>query len=382
MLSVSWRVRLWLLIVMSVAVQSGVAQKGANSGTTRGPLPPRTPVTPDTISQPVFISGRVLLDGGGTVSEPVAIERVCNGSARREGYTDFKGHFQLSIGTQNFGFQDASENDPRALSAAPVRNTGGSANRQSLSLQGCELRAVLAGYQSSSVILRPNLGDSFQLDVGTIVLKRMGDMRGNAVSVTSMAAPKDARQAFEKGSKAFEAEKMTEAQKQFEKAVRIYPQYAAAWSKLGDVQHREKNLEEARKSYEKSLEADPQYLNPMYGLTLIAVVEKNWHEAAQRSAQVLGFPNALFFNAVANYNLGNFEVAEDSAKKYKAGSSWHQYPTVCLLLGNILERKQDFAGAAQQLRDYLATEPTTAADAAQVTEDVKRLEKQSLAKKR
>lgn len=380
MLSVSWRLRFWLLIVMSMAVQSAVAQKGGTSGGSRGSVPSRTPSTPDTSSQPIFISGRVLLDGGGTLSEPVAIERVCNGSARREGYTDFKGHFQLTIGTQNFGFQDASENDPRSLSAAPVRSTGGSASRQAANLQGCELRAVLAGYQSSSVMLRPNLGDSFQLDVGTIVLKKMGDMKGNAVSVTSMAAPKDARQAFEKGSKAFEADKMAEAQKELEKAVRIYPQYAAAWSRLGDVQHRENNLQEARKSYEKSLETDPQYLNPVYGLTLIAVVEKNWQEVAQRSAQVLGFPNALFFNAAANYNLGNIEAAEDSARKYKAGGNWHAYPTVCLLLSNILERKQDFAGAAQQVREYLAVVPN-ARDAAQLTEDAKRLEQQSLAKK-
>jgi tetratricopeptide (TPR) repeat protein len=365
---------------MSMAVQSAVAQKGGTSGGSRGSVPSRTPSTPDTSSQPIFISGRVLLDGGGTLSEPVAIERVCNGSARREGYTDFKGHFQLTIGTQNFGFQDASENDPRSLSAAPVRNTGGAASRQAVNLQGCELRAVLAGYQSSSVMLRPNLGDSFQLDVGTIVLKKMGDMKGNAVSVTSMAAPKDARQAFEKGSKAFEADKMAEAQKELEKAVRLYPQYAAAWSRLGDVQHRENNLQDARKSYEKSLEADPQYLNPVYGLTLIAVVEKNWQEVAQRSAQVLGFPNALFFNAAAHYNMGNMEAAEDSARKYKAGGNWHSYPTVCLLLSNILERKQDFAGAAQQIREYLAVAPN-AQDAAQLTEDAKRLEQQSLAKK-
>jgi tetratricopeptide (TPR) repeat protein len=389
MLSVSTHARILVLVVAAILAQTAAAQKGGTGGSGsssgRATAPSRTPTTNDTSMQPLFISGRVAIEGGGSLAEPVAIERVCNGLTRREGYTDFKGHFQLQIGSQNYGFQDASENDPRAVPGSPVRTSGQSGNRTAFNLQGCELRAVLAGYQSSTVALRPTMGDSFQIEVGTIMLKRMGDIKGSAVSVTSIAAPKEAQHAFEKGSKAFAEEKLPEAQKEFEKAVRIYPQYAAAWSRLGDVQHRQKNLEEARKSYEKSLQADPQYVNPIYGLALLAVVEKNWQEVVQRTSQVIAlnrfaFPAAGFYNAAANYNMGNVQAAEDSATKFKAADTSHQHPEVCLLLSNILERKQDFAGAAQQIRDYLVLVPN-AQDAAQLTDDAKRLEQQSLAKK-
>jgi Flp pilus assembly protein TadD len=382
MLSVSPRRQIWTLVMLAILAQAAAAQKSGNSG--RSSAPPRTPTNTDAVTQPIFVSGRVALEGGGTLAEPVAIERVCNGAARREGYTDFKGHFQLQIGTQTMGFQDASESDPRTSLGTTLRASP-SGNRQRANIDGCELRAILAGFQSSSVILRPSLGDNFQIDVGTILLKRMGDVKGSAVSVTSMAAPKDARQAFEKGTKAFMEDKLPEARKELEKAVRIYPQYAAAWSKLGDIEHRDHHMAEAREAYEKALKLDPQYVNPMFGLALIAVVEKNWEQAAQLTSQVMStnrfaFPAAGFYNAAANYNLGKYELAEDSARKFKAADSSHTHPDVSLLLSNILERKQDFAGAAQQIREYLALFPNTP-EAAQLAEQARSLEQQSVAKK-
>ena len=54
-----------------------------------------------------------------------------------------------------------------------------------------------------------------------------------------MAAPKDAMRAYEKAQK-IKAEKPAEAEKELNKAVRIYPQFAAAWTLLGDI-HRERN---------------------------------------------------------------------------------------------------------------------------------------------
>ena len=58
----------------------------------------------------------------------MAIERVCNGVSRREGYTDFKGQFEFQLGL-NIGFQDASENDSRITPASTPR-PGSSASRQ------------------------------------------------------------------------------------------------------------------------------------------------------------------------------------------------------------------------------------------------------------
>lgn len=384
MFQVSSLQRIWFLAVIFILVHTAAAQKRGNSGPPNNtPSIPRTPGNTNDNLHPLFISGRVVIEGGATIPEPVAIERVCNGMSRREGYTDFKGQFQLQIG-QNVGFQDASESDSR-FPPGPGLPVPQSSTRQSMDLQGCELRAMLAGFQSSAVRLQPNLGDSFQLDVGTIVLKRLGNVQGSSISATSMSAPKDARKAFEKGSKAFFADKLPEAQKELEKAVRIYPQFAEAWSRLGDVEHREQNLTAAHEAYDQALKADSRYVNPLFGLALLAITEKNWQQAAQLTAQLTilnpyAFPAAGFYNAAANYNLGNYQAAEDSAKKFKAGDTQHLHPEVSLLLSNLLAQKRDFAGAAQQIRDYLTLVPS-APNAGELQAKAKEYDGLSLSKK-
>src|SRR5215470_1842539 len=222
----SSRFRAWLWIGIAALPLAATAQRsstGNTNTTSRTTTPSRTNTAPDATIQPVFVSGKVLLENGGPLPETVAIERICNGVIRREGYTDFKGQFEFQLGV-NVGFQDASENDSR-ITPNVLPRPGSSAGRRPLDLTGCEFRAVLAGYQSSVAMLRTS-GDTWQFDVGTIFLKRMGDARGTTISVTSMAAPKDALRAYEKAQRLKE-NKPAEAEKELSKAVQIYPHFAA-----------------------------------------------------------------------------------------------------------------------------------------------------------
>jgi hypothetical protein len=382
----SFKLKAWVVAGSILVSSAAIAQRGStgtsNTPSRSAPPPIRTPNAPSNTTQPIFVAGKVLLAGGGTLPEPVAIERVCNGVNRREGYTDLKGQYQFQLG-QNSTFQDASESDSR-LTSTSIPQPGSTNNKRAPDLTGCELRAVLAGYQSSAVILRTG-GDTWQYDVAPIYLKRLGNAPGNTISVTSMAAPKDAMRAYEKAQKAVE-EKPEEAEKQLDKAVKIYPQFAAAWNLLGNI-HREHNqLDSARSEYAKAIAADPQYVNPIYGLTMIATQEKKWDEVAHLSDQVLklnagAFPMAYFFNAAANYNLQKYEAAEDSAKKFKAVDTHHEHPDVCLLLSYIDSNKQDFAGAAREIRDYLAVAPNSP-NADSLRTEAKRLEDLSVSAKR
>jgi hypothetical protein len=375
-----------LAVGIVLLAQLAIAQRGSSgsSGTSsRTVTPPRTATAPDSSIQPVFVSGKVLLQGGGALPEPVPIERVCNSVSRREGYTDTKGQFEFQLG-QNTTFQDASESDSRITPASTPR-PGSSTSRRPLDLTGCELRAVLAGYQSSVVVLRLTGGDTWQYEVGTIFLRRLGNAPGTTISVTSMAAPKDAMRAFEKAQK-IKADKPEEAEKYLKKAVEIYPHFAAAWTLLGDIHRQRNEFDAARTDYARAAAADPQFVNPTYGLTVVAMQEKKWDEAVRLSDQVLklnagAFPLAYFFSAAANYNLQKFEAAEDSARRFKALDTQHDHPDVCLLLSYVLSRKQDYAGAAREIRDYLAAAPNSP-DAETLKADAKRYEDLSVSAKR
>ena len=378
--------QLRILVFISIALipQLAQAQRGSSSSgsSTRNNIPSRTPATPDSATQPIFISGKVMLEGGGTLAEPVAIERICNGVTRREGYTDFKGQFSFQMGT-NVMFQDASENDSRLTPNSGSRTGTSNESNSRLELSGCEFRAVLAGYQSSVAMLR-STGDTWQFDVGTIFLKRLGNAPGTTVSVTSMSAPKDAMRAYEKAQK-LKQEKPAEAEKELSKAVKIYPQFAAAWTLLGDIHRQHEEFAAAREDYTHALSADPQFVNPQYGLAVIAMQEKKYDEAIPLTEQVVrmnafAFPLAYFFNAAANYNLQKFDAAEESAKKFKTMDTQHEHPDVCLLLSHVYSHKQDYAGAAREIREFLAIQPN-APEAGALNAEAKSYEDLSVAKK-
>ena len=366
-----------LVVVASVLLTfPAFAQKTASSpGKTNGLNPPMSPF-PDaesTMLRPLWVSGNVVLQGGVAPQEPVAIERVCSGVFHREGYTDSNGQFQIEMGRQIE--QDASEGDSRLTGSS---NQSRAVGRATVSrYEGCELRAILPGFLSTSVTL--HMEDDFgQVRAGTIVLTRQENVQGSTISLVSLSAPKNARQAYEKGRKADLEKKFSEAEKELNKAVGAYPRYAAAWFLLGEVHRVQLQPDLAIKDYSQAIACEPQFVSPYLGLTIIDVDRKNWPEVQRLTDQLIrlnefAYPVAYYFNSAANLNLGQLEAAERSALKFQSMDGDHRTPKVALLLAMILEAKQDYAGAAQQLRNYLLLVPDSS-QAEAIRADAQRLE--------
>ena len=369
-----------LAVVLSLALSiQAVAQHTTTGGSTpttgghTGPPPTTTPSFPQPGSYPsqperqvLYITGAVFLQNGGPPPEPVAIERVCGGSAHKEGYTDSKGHYQIQLG-QNFELQDVSE------SGSPNSGFGGGSQAGLSSsspmgagvnprdLIGCELRAMLPGFQSSSVMIRPE-GSFGEIRMDTIVLQQLGGGTGTTISLTTMQAPNSARHAYEKAEKAVAKEHFKDAEKELSKAVQEYPKFAAAWALLGMIHQDNKQMDQASKDYKQAIASDPQYARPYLGLAAIAVGQKNWQETLRLTDQLnrlapLAYPDAYFFSGIANYNLKKVDDAEKSMRKFLTLDTEHKRPIAVLYLGEILSVQKDFAGAAQQTRAYLALAP-------------------------
>ncbi len=315
------------------------------------------------MQRPIFLSGKVVLEDGTPPPDPVVIERVCNGQPRPEAYTDSKGRFSFQLGQNTSLIADASVNTAADF-PADSRSGGSSSSPfgrmrtfSERDLIGCELRASLPGYRSDVVPLAGRrLMDN--PDVGTIVLRRLGHVEGTTISATTLAAPKDARKAYEKGREAARKKKFDEALKHFQKAVQLYPQYAAAWYELGFIHQQQNRKEQAREAYAKSLEADAKYTKPYLQLALLAAQDRNWQEVADTTDRLLrldafDYPQAYFFNSVANFNLRKLDAAERSVREGLKLDTQNRIPKMKHLLGVILANKQDYVGAAEQLRAYL-----------------------------
>src|SRR5205814_5726737 len=87
---------------------------GTGATTTGRPTNPTNPnptqPTPNvSIPQPIFISGRVVMEDGTALTEPLVIETDCNGVGHSEGYTHAKGDVEIELGANRGVNEDASE---------------------------------------------------------------------------------------------------------------------------------------------------------------------------------------------------------------------------------------------------------------------------------
>jgi len=341
---------------------------------------------------PIFLSGRVMLEDGTPPGDQTIIERVCGGTARPEAYTDTKGRFSFRVGENNGVFQDASiggANDPYGDSSRGTAGSrqgspfGGSQSMgtQGRGLMGCELRASLPGYRSDVVDLMGHRALDHP-DVGVIILHRLANVQGSTISVSSMLAPKEAQKAYGKGAEALKKSNWSEAQKQLEKAVEIYPLYAAAWSDLGRAYQNQNNTAEASKAFDKALEADPKYLKPYMHRAVLALNQKNWSEVARISERLIeldpvDYPSAYLYDALAQLNLRNLDAAEKSALEGLKLDTAHRLPKLEHVLGIVLANKHDYAGAAGHLRGYLDLSPG-ASDADTVRQQLVEIERRNV----
>jgi tetratricopeptide (TPR) repeat protein len=321
----------------------------------------------------VFISGKVILEDGMPPPYGTIIERYCGASIIRETTVDLTGHFNFQVGDKNrIGqvFPDASQSmgqDPLYREAAETIPEDTKAFADLLSFAeaskifGCELKAQLAGYQSTRISLTGG-GLKGLIDVGTLVLYPNARVRGRSVSATNLLAPKAARKILGNAKKALEEEGSKAAEKFIKKALEIYPQYAEAWVALGDVYEDQNLNSEARDAYNKAIELDRLYLSPYIGLARLSAKEDKWQDVVNNTDQVLSLdpidvPEGYFLNALAYYNLNKLDRAEKSALRGRQMDLDNRIPRINLILANILVRKNDNAGAVAALKAYLKAAP-------------------------
>ena len=377
-----------------VALAAGLASPAWGQGRSSRVSTPAPPGPAGGNRVTIMLSGNVATEDGSPLPGPVSIERVCNGRVSRDGRSDFKGFFAITISTSNqFQFGDP-ESTAESGGGSGFNMVGTLQSRMpqrtstvASELAGCELRASLAGFRSSSVLIpASDVGETAgALNVSTIVLQRMGEAQGTTVSATSLNAPKDARKAYDKGHHALENHNLPEGQKELETAVRLYPQYASAWLDLGWLYSQQNQLAKAREAFQQARDHDEKFVPAYVGLALVAARESRWQEAAEQSARAaqldsVDFPAAFYYNSLANYRLGNLDAAEISARKAETLGAQRSFPQVNLLLGAMLANKQDYAGAADQFRSYLKA-ALTAPNADKVRQQLAQLEQLQTAQK-
>jgi len=320
-------------------------------------------------TDPIYITGQVALAGGEPPPAAVRVELRCHGSVVQSVYTSPEGHFSFRMSERNPGVK--SEPDARRMDAAiggpyiPAnvdrRTQGGKAAFHQVDLSRCQCEASLSGYRSEPV----PLGVRSRFDnpeIGAIILHPI-ELEGTLVSVTTLKAPKDAVEAFQEAEKELSADKVEyeKAVKYLETATRLYPEFALAWCRLGEVHTAQQKVEAARAAFRQAIATDPGFIYPYDFLAQLELQNGQMEETVRLTAKALelnsNWISARYYQAIAQYYLGNLEGAEESLRIVQKSEDSAAYPSSHYLLGHIHAERGEHQDASVQYSLFLETNP-------------------------
>lgn len=354
---------------------SGPGSPVSNLSGTPGQPPPSRPVGPISdkrgqpglnqpqIQTPIYVRGRIVMDSGRPVPEPVSVSLGCGLRSLQVIHTDMKGYFQFALGggaQSNMDFS-ASSDAPSPMSPGdnsmqfPRGRFGGSERM----LTGCEVQVSVPGYMPLTKTITDH-ADITGIEVGTLQLTRVAGVTGSSISVTSLLVPNGARKEFEKGDKEARSNHLDLATQHLEKAVAQYDKYASAWTELGNLYATKREVEKSRQSFTKAIEADPHYIPSYLGLADLEFHNQEFQLAVDTAGKALELNPSIgvahFIQAIGNFKLNRLDAAEKSAQLTEKGP--HQnMPDLHALHAELLLRKKDYSNAAAQMRAYLKEFP-------------------------
>lgn len=311
---------------------------------------------PDTLPRLLYVSGKVVTEDGTPAVERVLIQSNCQGTVRTEGYTNHKGGFSIELADPRnrvlAGSGMASDTILDASAMGDLRQNTPNDWRK------CELEAISSGFISVVVDLATKPPAFGNVNIGTLVLRRLNSGDAPTISTNTSQAPPKAKKAYEKGLEAKSKNDLDGAEAGFRKALDVYPQFALAWLELGRVQIQKKDTQAARAAFHESVRADATLVSSYQELAQLAAREKQWQEVADTTDQLLklnstAYPEFWFYNCIAKYELGDLDAAERSALEGVKNDPARRVPKMEYVLGTILLNKHEYAGAAQHLREYL-----------------------------
>jgi len=314
----------------------------------------------------LYLSGKVVIDDGSPLPEPARMELICDARIQPQALTKPDGSFNFAVG----GGKSREITGGMADRQAPSSGPKAAASQGFFDMSGCEVRAVLAGYRSSSVKLGRR--SAFESpDVGTIVLSRTtGEAPAvdrHTVSASFVKAPEKARKAYDQGEQELLGAKPDpkKASKALEEAVKIDPQFAAAWNLLAESRLRLEDLTGARNALTKAIETDPEWATPCATLALLELKQGRVTEAAAAAGKAVQLvpdhAEANFYLGMAEANLGNLDKAEAALRVVVKGPEAKRFPRAFYLLGGVLAQKGQSQEALEMLQRYLELEPESKA---------------------
>lgn len=326
----------------------------------------------------IMLSGKVLLPDGMTPPESVRVELLCDEKVREHTFSSPNGNFLIQIDNAtpmagmdaSFG---AAEMTSRIGYGSPTYDsTFDDISRRrmgvgpTIDLRGCELRARAPNFKSETILLESRRIEGY-FEVGTLMLTPMEAPSVEVVSVNSLKAPKEAKEAFDDARRELERKEPDQAQiiEKLESAVDIYPEYSIAWELLGKARLANGDAQGARQAIQRAAEVDPEYAGAQLSLAALNFQEHRWEEAAKAAQKTTALRpdlvRAHYLHAFSSFQAGDLDSALDSAVHLRSVGMSSEYPVAHYIIGAVAWKNQDIQTAADQFQTFLLLQPETPA---------------------
>ena len=251
----------------------------------------------------------------------------------------------------------------------------------STSVLRCSIRGVLQGYSSSKEEIQ-NMNAFSDPHLPPIILSQKGSNSSLEVLSDEVKVPFAAQLAWSRAQKAIDTNRIQEADRQLNLAVKTAPNFAGGWNALGFVQEHENKPAEAWKDYRKAIELDPKLMGAYVPLARLSIEIKDWDAADKVTGDLIKrdapgrYPEARVIQAMARFELKNVDGAIASANEaIRLDSKLHKFPSAEYILALSLDGKNDHNGASEHLKKYLAELPPRAPNADLIRELIDKLDK-------
>lgn len=181
-----------------------------------------------------------------------------------------------------------------------------------------------------------------------------------SVAAVDLKLPANARKEFDHASKAIADQDWPKALQRLNRAIALYPQYAAAYNNLGVVYGRTNDPKREREALEKAVSLDDHFLAASVNLAKLCLREHNSAQAEkllENSLQVeTASAETLTLLAEAQLLSGHFDEAITTA--HNVHSMPHQnFAVVHYIAARSLEHQNRFKDALDELQVFLIEEP-------------------------
>jgi tetratricopeptide (TPR) repeat protein len=287
--------------------------------------------TNTSTSSEAAIRGRVVLPGGGFLSESVRISLQTIRGTDATVYTDSTGAFQFTRLTPG-RYQVIVEADPRR-------------------------------FEVSTESIEVTRGTVALLNISLKERKEAGTLKATAISLAEMdpKVPSKARTEFERASVLSREGKPGEAIDHLRKATALYPAYLLAHNDLGALLIDLGQLDQAEEELRTALAIDPKAFNPILNLGIVLTKKRDWQRARETLQTAVslqpGSAAAKLYLGLALEGSSDFDLAQkEFTAAHELGGS--EYAIALFHLGNLYMRRGDRDLAREVFQRYLKEAPT------------------------